>query len=455
MNDDPTHRWTRHLAAVQDDLSATSTQAVLSLAGSADEGRTTGDGAIHHTQIGHIWDEKMDSVVEALQELTVQSPTNTTATRSPETPWFPDRDRETETYTDTAASSPHESNWSRTVAPPMKQKRHSHYADYIDGGRLERNLVEFSTPHDKGKGLADDTTKSDNKTQLNHNYWHTALLPHISYQPPDEPETATLLRGPHRPQNPPPQEVHVLILTWVQPSHRGDDGQILKHGSLDTETDTLRACFKRRGYRVQCRLIPEDYPTAAVATMLDRFLAKSKPDSLLVVYYHGYGCSRESDGSMIFSSRTGENHFTWPDIRDPIMETEGDVLLIFDCTSPPGYAPEMCVDAGLALSPTSTKQILGVCTPISETLLTSTKTATPGRMTQALCTVLDRDAASGPDHADGDSEAVTVQRVCSHIKGEMGGEKSKGVFVTQLGGGQIMDVYLPILSLEGGAGVGI
>ncbi|KAK3687192.1 hypothetical protein B0T22DRAFT_121976 [Podospora appendiculata] len=295
MNDDPTHRWTRHPVAVRDDLSATSTQAVPSQAGSADRGLITNDGAMYNTQIGRAWDEKMDSVVEALQELTVQSPTNTSATRSPETPWFTDRERGAETYTETAVSSPQESSWSRTVAPPLKQKqkRHSHHTDYIDEGRLERNLIESSTSHDKGKGLADDTTNGN--TQFYHNYWHTTLPPHISYQPPNDPETATLLRGPHRPQNPPPQEVHVLILTWAQQhSHRGD-------GSLDTETDTLRACFKRRGYRVQCRLVPEDYPTAAVATMLDRFLARSKPDSLLVVYYHGYGCSRDSDGSMVFS----------------------------------------------------------------------------------------------------------------------------------------------------------
>lgn len=95
--------------------------------------------------------------------------------------------------------------------------------------------------------------------------------------------------------------MHVLILTWAKHDRRGEDGQLLSPG-LDNDTETVRACFKRRGYRVQCRLIPADYPTAAVETMLDRFLEKSEDggESLLVIYYHGWG-SLDVDGRMVFS----------------------------------------------------------------------------------------------------------------------------------------------------------
>jgi hypothetical protein len=51
---------------------------------------------------------------------------------------------------------------------------------------------------------------------------------------------------------------------------------------------------------VQCRSIPTDYPTAAVETLLDRFLERSSVDGLLVVYYRGYG-GLDREGRMLFS----------------------------------------------------------------------------------------------------------------------------------------------------------
>jgi hypothetical protein len=111
---------------------------------------------------------------------------------------------------------------------------------------------------------------------------------------------ATVVHTPLSPtQNPPPSHVHVLILTWAKLDRRGDDGQLLSP-SLDSDTEALRACLKRRGYRVQCRAIPADYPTAAVETLLDRFLERSSGDGLLVVYYCGYGCL-DGQGRMAFS----------------------------------------------------------------------------------------------------------------------------------------------------------
>jgi hypothetical protein len=100
-------------------------------------------------------------------------------------------------------------------------------------------------------------------------------------------------------QKPPPTQLHVLTLTCAKHPRRGAPGQLLTQ-ILDSDTETLRASLKRRGYSVQCRVIPTDYPTAAVETMLDRFLGRSEPDSLLVVYYHGFGCL-EREGRMVFA----------------------------------------------------------------------------------------------------------------------------------------------------------
>jgi hypothetical protein len=156
-------------------------------------------------------------------------------------------------------------------------------------------------PDPKGKGIE----KPYNATvpfllhkQLLHDPYH----PHRPTA--DNPSTAatatTIAPSPTIPsQKPPPTQVHVLILTWAKHSRRGADGQLLTP-SLDSDTETLRASLKRRGYSVQCRVIPTDYPTAAVETMLDRFLGRSEPDSLLVVYYHGFGCL-EREGRMVFA----------------------------------------------------------------------------------------------------------------------------------------------------------
>ncbi len=151
---------------------------------------------------------------------------------------------------------------------------------------------------------------SASKYQLYENYANRYIPDDISEAPEQEeeegPETAIpafrTMHHHHSPQNnPPPTEVHVLMLTWAKHDRRGDDGQLLSPG-LDIETETVRSCFKRRGYSVQCRVIPEDYPTSAVETMLDRFLAKSGEGVLLVVYYHGYG-NMDVDGERMMFSR--------------------------------------------------------------------------------------------------------------------------------------------------------
>lgn len=126
---------------------------------------------------------------------------------------------------------------------------------------------------------------------------------------PPDPPTVAVRYAPSRVSRmmeTPPQEVHVLILTWARKGDNSTTGTStgmapLLSPTLDMETDAVRSSFKRRGYRVQCRRIPEDYPTAAVETILDKFLDKSvEGTSLLVIYYHGYG-NTDSSGRMAFS----------------------------------------------------------------------------------------------------------------------------------------------------------
>jgi hypothetical protein len=132
---------------------------------------------------------------------------------------------------------------------------------------------------------------------------------------PGAPTTATTIvyspSRPHAAQRPPPSEVRVLMLSWTPPqssaggSTAGPDGG--GGGSLgvllepDADREALRARLKARGYRVQCRAVPaDDYPTTTVETILDRFLEQSTPDTLLVIYYRGFGCL-DKEGRMLFS----------------------------------------------------------------------------------------------------------------------------------------------------------
>lgn len=118
------------------------------------------------------------------------------------------------------------------------------------------------------------------------------------------------------------------------------------------------------------------------------------------------------------------------------MQSPGDVLLIFDCTALPGAGPEqleMRIEAGMVSSP-STKQLLGVCAPSSLDNGGSTTLAPDNLMTQALCRTLDR---------TGDAPVLSVQRLCSLMREDLREtELATRVFVTQLGGGQLMDIYL-------------
>jgi hypothetical protein len=73
--DDFSQLWQRHLTVLRDDFSAASVQALPSLpSGSRSfDGETAGDGAPERRP-SHPWDEKMDSVVDPLDELTLWVP---------------------------------------------------------------------------------------------------------------------------------------------------------------------------------------------------------------------------------------------------------------------------------------------------------------------------------------------------------------------------------------------
>ncbi|KAK0714768.1 hypothetical protein B0H67DRAFT_490026 [Lasiosphaeris hirsuta] len=437
MGVDFTVLWERHIAATRDDFFTTVSTGLPT--------RNLYDDIYDHSdaedepeeetrdEVGQFWDQTMNSVVDALGEAALQSP-NTTATHSPDTPWFTDK----VAYTETALSSPQGSSWSRTISPSKPTIQVSDYDEHADA-EPETPMIEIG----KGKGIA-DYYYEQYRRKSSPDWSNSFTIPRTPsprpYHPaarhtPSTPATATTVyRVQQRAQNPPPEEVHVLILTWAKDDRRGDDGQLLSPG-LDLETDAVRSSFKRRGYRVQCRLIPEDYPTSAVETILDRFLDKSTPNSLLVVYYQGYG-NMENE-RMVFSSGFGGASFHWEDVRDPLMQAPGDVLLVLDCSAAPGAEhPEILIEPGLASSP-STKQLLGVCAPYSYESSRGFGEA-DNFMTTALCRILDR-------RRDEETELISVQSLCSRMRDDLRGRKidASQVFVTQLGGGQLMDIYLP------------
>lgn len=135
--------------------------------------------------------------------------------------------------------------------------------------------------------------------------------------------------------------------------------------------------------------------------------------------------------------------FFWDDVRDPIMQVPGDVLLVFDCTALPRAGPEqreMRVDVGM-VSSASTKQLLGVCVPSTLDDDDGLGTAIPGDdMTRSLCRTLDR---------MDDVPVLSVQRLCSLMREDLrGAGLAPRVFVSQLGGGQLLDIYLPRLAVS-------
>lgn len=136
----------------------------------------------------------------------------------------------------------------------------------------------------------------------------------------------------------------------------------------------------------------------------------------------------------------GASSFFWDDVRDPLMQVPGDVLLVFDCTALPGARAEqleMRVEAGMVSSP-STKQLLGVCVP-SWYHDHGWAAGLPGDdMTQSLCRALD---------GMGDVPGLSVHRLCSLMREDLRDTQlASVVFVSQLGGGQLLDIYLPRLA---------
>ncbi|CAP67430.1 uncharacterized protein PODANS_1_24330, partial [Podospora anserina S mat+] len=450
-----------------------------------------------------------------------QSPTgktNTTATQSPRTPWFPDGDAYTETVplrsskiqalpvlpwpTDPPTPSP--SLW----PPQQNQKDHQE---------------QLLCPHYTARQLPLSPSTLSSRTAVPGS---TTVTP------------ATTLHSP-LPfiQSVPPSSVSALCLSWAPPLARpGPDGQLFSP-SLPTNTEAVRTCFKKRGWKVQCRLIPNDYSTSAVETVVDKFLAQSQNQTvqhekrnrsrsevtsrggeLLIVYYHGFGATEE-DGRLRFSRYYSFPHFPLQNSIFPHMDS---------WIGNPN--PKLFMGPGV-LSRKGTKQVLGVCVPSllasgrsrfgAEPLNISFKLSKekqkpemaekprarprslllPGfdlndlepsdsvepqgdqgaaqpeleqsgspwklddTMTKALCRILDRDRNRVKTEV-GMNEILSVQRLCSLVREDIrqtstlpstiGSEQREAireverglagrVFVTQLGGGQIQDIYLPCL----------
>jgi hypothetical protein len=67
VDDEFSQLWQRHLSVLRDDFSATSVQALPSLP----SGSWSFDTEDRERGAAHVWDETMDSVVDALDELTL------------------------------------------------------------------------------------------------------------------------------------------------------------------------------------------------------------------------------------------------------------------------------------------------------------------------------------------------------------------------------------------------
>ncbi|KAL2145692.1 hypothetical protein VTI28DRAFT_6567 [Corynascus sepedonium] len=299
IDDEFSRLWQRHLTTLRDDFSASSVQALPSIPSGSPS--FDGDAAPDKGP----WDDKIDSVIDALGDPDLQSP-RTADTHSPETPWFPEQ----EGYIETALSSPLNSSWPMTVGlsrntevPSVFVEDYSFLVDHKGKGVAERSPDQSTRPPHWNDGLSipfllkkqlldDDHQTIDLVT--------TATRTAVAPSPTGTPD-----------QSQPPSEVHALILTWET--------------TTPADTQFLRATLKRRGYSVQCRTIPRDYPTVAVETILSRFLERSSStsslptttpavaaagsttrktsvaegDSLLVVYYCGWGCL-DAEGRMSF-----------------------------------------------------------------------------------------------------------------------------------------------------------
>ncbi|KAK5658199.1 hypothetical protein OQA88_2173 [Cercophora sp. LCS_1] len=410
--EDFTSLWERHLAAARKEFPLPAT--------------TTTNNNNTMSEIDRLWDESYNSVLSSLDDLTTstQSPppstheastqgtSSSTAPSSPSSLTFPIHAQKPPAIT---ISSPSSNTSSPSDIPPPTP------------------MIEIGGRRSKGKELASYYLKQKRSPQTS--AFKTSYLTPIPATPQTipqqsqshEPETPiTSFRTLHRYQNPPPVEVHVLILTWAKHDRRGDDGQLLSP-VLDIETDSVRNCFKKRGYKVQCRVIGEDYPTAAVETILGKFLQKAGEGRLLMVYYRGFGnLEGETEGQrrMVFSSGFGGSYFFWDDVRDAIMLAEGEVVMVMDCLAAPGAEQhEILMEPGLVVSK-QTKQLLGVCAPYG---------VGGGYMAGVMCRALDGVGM------------LSVQGLCSRMREELRGEvvEESSVFVTQLGGGQLMDIYLP------------
>ena len=68
VDDEFSRLWQRHLTALRDDFSATSVQALPSL---PSESRSFDEEAAPNRGLAHPWDEKIESVVDVLDELTL------------------------------------------------------------------------------------------------------------------------------------------------------------------------------------------------------------------------------------------------------------------------------------------------------------------------------------------------------------------------------------------------
>ncbi|KAK0646861.1 hypothetical protein B0T16DRAFT_458744 [Cercophora newfieldiana] len=241
-----------------------------------------------------------------------------------------------------------------------------------------------------------------------------------------------------RPLYPIYREVHVLILTWKFHDLRTAPYTAppsADYVSLEDETKRLHETFGSFGYKVQDWSIPMERPVEKMRNRLKKFCRQAADDVLLIVYYHGHG-SLDDENELVFSSHEHPSNLDWcqaaaaelyaamlsgdscpshgreknyhellkkyeryrpvaevkwDDIREIVLGSPCDLLLILDCCAAGGaslrhvnWQPQKSAEG-------YTKHLFAAC---------GFESSTSDDMTAAMCDVLDEWVPGQPIHRD-------------------------------------------------------
>ncbi|KAM3066683.1 hypothetical protein ACMFMG_002393 [Clarireedia jacksonii] len=130
------------------------------------------------------------------------------------------------------------------------------------------------------------------------------------------------------------REAHVLLLSW----HPDDDDLHVEQEVRELE-DVFRGTFRYTTTRKILKQNPNRPPQSQIKYYLAEFVFEhDNPNNLLIVYYAGHGKLGDNGGGLNLTgatTRPDENkdlhEIVWNSAEHNIQDTQGDVLVIFDC----------------------------------------------------------------------------------------------------------------------------